>query len=62
MAQINHTVYPKLWMLYWGNLEGGFHFYGPFNSANEAYEWGRLHLHVGTISHSVVMSDVRIEK
>ena len=43
MSQINHIVYPKLWTLYWGTLNKGYHFYGPFNSYNEAYEWGRLH-------------------
>ncbi len=61
MSQINHTVYPKLWTLYWGTLNKGYHFYGPFNSYNEAYEWGRLHLHVGTISHIIEVSDVRKE-
>ncbi len=59
MAQNDHTIYPKAWMIYWGTLNKGFHFYGPFKSYDEAHDWKSIHLHVGTITHIFETNDVR---
>ncbi len=59
MGQNDHTVYPRAWMLYWGSLNGGYNFYGPFKSYQEAFKWSSEHLHVGTTSRIIEMADVR---
>ena len=59
MSVNNNTMYPKQWLLYWGDLIRGFHFYGPFKSYDEAFKWSNDQLHVGTVSRIIEMADVR---
>ena len=59
MSVNNNTMYPKQWLLYWGDLINGFHFYGPFKSYDEALKWSGDQLHVGTVYRIIEMADVR---
>ena len=59
MSMNNNTMYPKLWMLYWGDLTMAFHFYGPFKSYEEGRKWAKDQLHVGTQYRVTVMHDIR---
>ena len=54
-----HIIYPLKYIVYTGNIATGLRIYGPFDDNENALDWVKTNVALGTVFSTAPMFDVR---